>query len=127
MAGNHETARSLYGEALKSSTDTTIIINNIALSYLMEGKYNTSIQMLSDIAFDDGVNQIIRQNLALAYGLAGDWQAAKRTSSLHLDPVTIAANLRYYDLLRQMNDTVAFRRLLLGTKGQETSLFEGSK
>jgi len=62
--------------------------------------------MLERAVQDPSATPRFRQNLALAYGLAGRRDAAERIAGLDLDEASIAHNLSYYDLLRQSADSI---------------------
>ncbi len=70
--------------------------------------------MLERAAQDPAATPRIRQNLALAYGLAGQRDAAERMAGLDLDEAAVANNLSYYDLLRQTGDS-SMTAQVLGT------------
>tara|TARA_R110002110_G_scaffold34264_9_gene116714 strand:- start:2121 stop:2426 length:306 start_codon:yes stop_codon:yes gene_type:complete len=92
------------------------IRNNLALSYLMAGEYDAAIKALAPLAFTPKSTAVIRQNLAMAYGLAGDEASAARIARLDLDHPTVENNLRFYRQVRRMEDTSLLRRLLVGPR-----------
>lgn len=116
MSGEHVKARKLYMAALEIMPDNIGIRNNHALSYLMEENYEAAINSLSLLAFDPRSTPHVRQNLAMAYGLAGDEASALKISRLDLDPQTAENNLKFYSLIRRMKDRDLLRRFLLGPR-----------
>jgi Flp pilus assembly protein TadD len=81
------------------------ITNNYGLSLALVGRYDEAIAMLEQAVQDPSATARFRQNLALAYGLAGQRDAAERIAGLDLDDAAVAHNLSYYDLLRQAGDS----------------------
>jgi Flp pilus assembly protein TadD len=69
------------------------------------GEYGEAIAMLERAVQDPTATARVRQNLALAYGLAGEREAAERVAGLDLDDAAVAHNLSYYDLLRGTGDS----------------------
>ena len=63
-----------------------------------------SIQLLRAVVDEPGAKASNRQNLALAYGLAGDLVAAERISRLDLDEEAVQNNLAYYAALAAVDD-----------------------
>ena len=77
MTARHEEAQLQYRQALAGAkTQYPFVDNNLAMSYIMTGKYDEAIDVLQGIA-DVATSPVMRQNLALAYGLKGDMAKAK--------------------------------------------------
>lgn len=102
MLDRHEEAVASYQHALKFGTgeDETLANNNLALSYIMSGEYDKAIELLTALVQDND-SAVIRQNLALAYGLKGDMPNAKKWSGKDLDGQKLKENIRFY---RQYHD-----------------------
>jgi Flp pilus assembly protein TadD len=127
MAGDHGDARIHYLRALEIVPDSNKIRNNFALSYLLEGNYAATIKFLEKIAFTEQATPIIRQNLALAYGLSGNREAALRVGRMDLDQDVVENNLRFYELLRVMEDKDSIRRLLLEGQNRNSPAIRRAK
>jgi Flp pilus assembly protein TadD len=56
------------------------------------------------LAREPGATTRHRQNLALAYGLAGDPERAAQVARRDLDEATVRQNLKMYATLRALND-----------------------
>jgi len=105
MLGDHPAAQVYYREGLDLMPGNAQIVNNLGLSLALSGNYAESIAMLEQAVQDRSATPRFRQNLALAYGLAGQWEAAKRVAAIDLDQAAVAHNLSYYDLLRRAGDS----------------------
>jgi DNA-binding transcriptional regulator YdaS (Cro superfamily) len=78
--------------------------NNLGLSLALSGNHAESIEMLRAVVDEPGAKARNRQNLALAYGLAGDLTAAERISRLDLDEESVQNNLSYFAALAAVGD-----------------------
>jgi Flp pilus assembly protein TadD len=93
----HGDAREKYQAALALAPDDVGIMNNLAMSYALQGKLPDAEQKLrSAIAHPSAKNMPrIRQNLALVVGLQGRFDEAKKIASQDLPPDQVQANLDY--------------------------------
>ncbi len=101
MLSRNDEAQAVYQEALTKSTpeDRLQIDNNLALSYIMAGKYDKAITLLEKIKGVEDV-AVMRQNLALAYGLKGDMKKAREWGGKDMDPKKLEENMRFYQQYR---------------------------
>lgn len=99
--GRFDEARAQYALALKASPGNPKIINNIALSHILEGNPARAEKLLREaLATPEGRKETrIRQNLALALGLQGRFREARYVASQDLLPAEVEANMAY---LRRM-------------------------
>ncbi len=99
--GRFAEARTQYALALKASPDNPKVINNIALSHILEGNPARAEKLLRKaLATPEGRREPrIRQNLALALGLQGRFREARYVASQDLSPAEVEANMAY---LRRM-------------------------
>lgn len=104
MLGDHAAAQVYYREGLELAPASAQIANNFGLSLALTGEFGEAIAMLERAVQDPSATPRFRQNLALAYGLAGRRDAAERIAGLDLDDASVAHNLSYYDLLRRAGD-----------------------
>lgn len=100
MQGDHAGAQVAYDAALAQRPNNHLVESNLALSYLLEDRYNDAIEILERLSLDRDSTVRIRQNLALAYGLRGDTNIASQVARLDLDPEMVENNLRYYEIIR---------------------------
>ena len=95
--GRHAAARMAFNEALRRSPGNVEIINNMAMSHIMEGQPKQAERLLKQALTraDARVAPKLRQNLALALGLQGRFQEARRVASHDLPPAQVEANMAY--------------------------------
>ncbi len=122
--GDHQSARNAYEAGLAADPDNLKIESNLGLSMALNGKANESIQMLEDAATDPRAGPNERQNLALAYALAGHDDKASKVASIDFDPVTVDSNLAYYDEIKAMNPDTRTRMMLNGTRAPKENTEE---
>jgi Flp pilus assembly protein TadD len=99
--GNHDMARAAYKSALQQKPDELTVLNNMAMSYVLEGKLPEAEKILRTAVAQPGVDlqPRVRQNLALVIGLQGRFDEARKIASEDLPPDQVEANLAY---LQQM-------------------------
>ncbi len=99
--GEYLQARQYYNRALKSRPGEIKIINNMAMSYALEGKFARAEALLrkANSTPSGRAEPRIRQNLALVVGLQGRFDEAKTIASRDLPPKQVEANMVY---LRKM-------------------------
>lgn len=102
--GRNEEARQLYNQALLIAPNQPSIEANLGLSYAMTNDLGKAQTHLEKAASMPGATSRIRQNLALVYGLEGDFQDAQTIYSAELPPDQVKANMAYIRaLLTQQN------------------------
>lgn len=99
--GNHSLARESYQQALILKPNELTVLNNMAMSYSLEGKLAEAEKILRAAVQQPGVDlqPRVRQNLALVVGLQGRFDEARQIASKDLPPEQVEANLAY---LQQM-------------------------
>ncbi len=107
MLGEAAQAQANYRAGLALAPDDLGLANNLGLSLALSGQYDEAIVLLERAVTLPGVTVRHRQNLALAYGLAGDGARAARINRLDLDEQRVLQNLGYYQVLRSMIDHAA--------------------
>ncbi|HEX8535021.1 MAG TPA: tetratricopeptide repeat protein [Allosphingosinicella sp.] len=85
------------------------------LAYALAGQPQRAIELLEGAARAPGANARVRQNLALAYAVAGDWQKARVTASQDLSPEEVGKRMQQWASFA--NPTTAYLQVatLLGT------------
>lgn len=97
MLGRHAEAQPLYRQALNSQpTENDYLRSNLALSYLMSGEYDTAISELESIENIRDAAPVLRQNLALAYGLKGNTKKARLWGGKDIDRQKLEQNIAFY-------------------------------
>jgi Flp pilus assembly protein TadD len=107
MTGDFTSAQDAYRQGLAMAPENLQLTSNLGLSLALSGKFDEALPMLENAARDPAATPRIRQNLALAYGLAGDEEKAAATAGIDLDPAKVQANLGYYEYLRLLHDRKA--------------------
>lgn len=107
MLGDAAQAQANYRAGLQLAPDDLGLANNLGLSLALSGGYDEAIVLLERVVTLPGVTVRHRQNLALAYGLAGDAPRAAQIARLDLDEQRVLQNLGYYLVLRNMTDHAA--------------------
>ncbi len=107
MLGNADLAQANYRAGLLEAPSDLGLMNNLGLSLALSGGYDEAIVLLERAVTLPGVTVRHRQNLALAYGLAGDGARAAKIARLDLDEQRVRQNLGYYHVLRGMTDHAA--------------------
>jgi Flp pilus assembly protein TadD len=73
---------------------TTAAPADVGLAFALAGQPQRAIEMLEPAARAPGANGRVRQNLALAYALAGEWQKARNVAAQDLSPADLAERLQ---------------------------------
>ena len=97
----HVEARQSYQAALAIKPGELSIMNNLAMSYALQGQLPQAEQILRDAMAQPGSKALprIRQNLALVVGLQGRLDESQKIASEDLPPDQVQANRAY---LQQM-------------------------
>jgi Flp pilus assembly protein TadD len=98
-------ARRLYGEALKIAPDEPSILNNLGLSYLLTNELAKAEATLRRAAALPGAGSRVKQNLALAIGLSGRFDEARRLVTAELPAAEAEANIAYLKAMLTQPDT----------------------
>ncbi|HEX8571396.1 MAG TPA: tetratricopeptide repeat protein [Allosphingosinicella sp.] len=69
---------------------------DVGLAYALAGEARRAIELLEPAARAPGADGRVRQNLALAYALAGDWEKARVTAAQDVSPADLAARLQQW-------------------------------
>lgn len=105
--GKFAEARGQYDIALKSGAKKLPVLNNIGMSYMLEGDVKAAEETFRQATALPGgdVEPRLRQNLALAVGLQGRFEEARDIASRDLPPETVEANLVYLRTMLSQPDT----------------------
>lgn len=69
---------------------------DVGLAYALAGYPDRAVSILETAARAPDANGRVRQNLALAYALSGDWQRARVTASQDLSPADLAGRMEQW-------------------------------
>jgi Flp pilus assembly protein TadD len=87
---------------------------DLGLAFALAGQNDRAIAMLEPAAREQDAPARVRQNLALAYALSGDWQKARITASQDLSAAELPARLELWASLAKPADSYAQVAALLG-------------
>ena len=93
--GQHDQAQRYYLAALENQPDALSVINNLALSYMLDGKAQNAEELLRKAVSSGHDEKRIRQNLALALGLQGKFAEARQYASADMSDADVKANMAY--------------------------------
>ena len=105
----HVEAREKYQAALAIAPDDVGIMNNLAMSFALQGKLTDAEQILSKAMAHPNSKSLprVRQNMALVVGLQGRFDEAKQIASQDLPPDQVQANMAYLQQMLQKPNTWA--------------------
>lgn len=124
LLGRHEEAQKSYRAGLRLSPGHVGIRNNLGLSQALAGDYKAAIATLSELVKSPAATPRQRQNLALAYGLAGDSDHAAAIARLDLGEAEVKNNLAYYELLRGLDDKARAAAILAAQHNRPAGVIE---
>jgi len=102
LKGEHKAAQDALRVALVANPGDPMLCINLGLSLVLGGDPREGANVLLDVTrFPDAPPQA-RQDLALAYGMLGNQEAAAVILSKDLPKSSVQDNLRYYDMERSM-------------------------
>jgi Flp pilus assembly protein TadD len=99
-------ARDYYQRALKIAPGNVAVLNNLGMSYALEGNLKQAEATLKEAAdLPQGKSEPrLRQNLALVVGLQGRFDEARQIASADLPPDQVEANMAFLQkMLAQPN------------------------
>ena len=99
--GHFERAQQSYRSALELSPKNISVLNNLSMSLAQAGKLDQAISLLGDLSNSEYSNPQVRQNLALLYGLKGDFEAAGSLAKEDLSPEQVTQNLQAFRMLHE--------------------------
>jgi Flp pilus assembly protein TadD len=100
-------ARDYYQRALKIAPGTIAVMNNLGMSYALEGdlkQAETTLREASDLPAGKSEPRL-RQNLALVVGLQGRFDEARQIASADLPPSEVESNMAYLRKMLSQPDT----------------------
>jgi Flp pilus assembly protein TadD len=94
--GRQKEAQQQFAKALTAAPDQPSILNNLALSFALEGNHDAAEKILRQASDRTGDPQA-RQNLALILGLKGQVGEATAITVATLPPATAKENVAYFE------------------------------
>ena len=98
--GNQNAAQAHFRRALSLKPDHVATLNNLALSYALEGDLGKAEKTLRSVPGNQS-NQKVKENLMLVLALAGKYGAAEKAASDVMPKGKVASNLEYVKSLTQ--------------------------
>jgi Flp pilus assembly protein TadD len=93
--GRYDQAQQYYLAALEIQPDAVSVINNLALSYMLDGKAQKAEELLRKAVSNGHDDKRLRQNLALVLGLQGKFAEARQYASADMTETDVKANMAY--------------------------------
>lgn len=100
MKGDHAAAQDELRRALLANPGDPLISVNLGLSLVLSGHPREGANVLLDVTHYPSAPAQARQDLALAYGLLGNDDAAAEILKKDLPKASVQDNLRYYKIQR---------------------------
>ncbi len=94
---------------------------DVGLAYALAGQPQRGIELLEPAARTPGATARVRQNLALAYAIAGDWQRARITASQDLSPDEVGKRMEQWAAFANPTTVHLQVATLLGTSPVQDS------
>ncbi|MBL8905380.1 MAG: tetratricopeptide repeat protein [Rhizobiales bacterium] len=115
--GRYEDARSSYSQALALSPGEVTVLNNLGMSYALQGDLPKAEETLKEASKTSKGSQDarLRQNLALVVGLQGRFDEARTIASADLPPEQVDANMAY--LQHMLSQPDPWQKLKPATQG----------
>lgn len=107
MLGNAMQAQDAYRRGLAIVPGSLRLSNNLGLSLALSGDFTQAISTLEAVVGMPGAGIRHRQNLALAYGVAGFSERARTVGRQDLDELSVQRNMTFYRLVGEMRDHAA--------------------
>jgi Flp pilus assembly protein TadD len=101
LQGKHSQAQAVYRTALQRHPEVQGLKTNLGLSLILSNEPREGANVLLDIAGLPDAAPQARENLALAYGLLGNSEAAKRILIADMPADSADDDLQFYRSLRQ--------------------------
>jgi Flp pilus assembly protein TadD len=89
---------------------------DVGLAYAMAGQPARAVELLEPAARAPGATGRIRQNLAFAYAIAGDWQKARVTAAQDVSPADLGPRLEQWATLARPGAGAGQVAALLGVR-----------
>ena len=92
---------------------------DLGLAYALAGELRRAVEILEPAARAPGADARVRQNLALTYAFAGDWQKARTTAAQDISPDQLAARMAQWASFAQPRSAHQQVAALLGVTPSE--------
>jgi Flp pilus assembly protein TadD len=93
--GQHAEAQQYFLAALQEQPDAVSVINNLALSYALDGKADKSEELLRKAVAGGQGDKRVRQNLAMVLGLQGKFEEARQVAAVDMTEQEAKSSMAY--------------------------------
>ena len=104
MIGDHHGAQISYRAAIELDPNNISYASNLGLSMALAGNASEAIFLLERLSRSPQVTPRVRQNLSLAYGLAGDMKMARNIGTTDLSKEWVRNNISYIEAIRETQE-----------------------
>jgi Flp pilus assembly protein TadD len=104
MLKDHKAAQANYRAAMELDPTNPSYESNLALSMILECREGEAIRILERLTRAPNATPRIRQNLALAYGMAGDMKMAQKLGRMDLPNDVVVNNIGYLEAIQQAKE-----------------------
>ncbi|MBA3813220.1 MAG: tetratricopeptide repeat protein [Alphaproteobacteria bacterium] len=101
MIGDHRGAQANYRAAMEQCPNNISYESNLGLSMALDGNTAEAIHILERLSRSPQVTPRVRQNLSLAYGLAGDMKMARNIGTVDLSSDWVRNNITYMEAVQE--------------------------
>ncbi|CAD6552913.1 hypothetical protein LMG28727_05443 [Paraburkholderia kirstenboschensis] len=101
LSGDHAGAQAVLREGLSKNPGDPMLSVNLGLSLVLGGNPREGANVLLDVTRYPAAPTQARQDLALAYGLLGNTDAAAEILGHDLPKASVQDNLRFYEIQRE--------------------------
>ncbi|WP_084534309.1 tetratricopeptide repeat protein [Paraburkholderia dilworthii] len=101
LSGDHAGAQAVLREGLSKNPGDPMLSVNLGLSLILGGNPREGANVLLDVTRYPAAPTQARQDLALAYGLLGNMDAAAEILGHDLPKASVQDNLRFYEIQRE--------------------------
>ena len=122
LIGNHDAAMAAFERGLTKHPDDMELIGNMGLSMALAGDALEGAALLEDVVKQPAASAAHRQNLALAYVMAGDTTKAVRMASIDMDPSMARQTVAEFTTLAAMAHQHRVHTLLYGQTNPDHDL-----
>ncbi|PCI51831.1 MAG: hypothetical protein COB49_00745 [Alphaproteobacteria bacterium] len=124
LQGNLGAAMEVYRDGLDIDPDNLGLLNNFGLSLALQSRYDQAIDILKQAAQHRDAGAIHRQNLAMAYALAGNEMMSSRLLAIDNGPDLTNENLGYFRILASLSSGERFDAVIRQSTSPRTDITE---
>ena len=124
LQGNSKASMEVYKDGLNIDPDNLKLLNNYGLSLALHSRHDQAIEILKQAAQHKDAGASHRQNLAMAYALAGNEVMSSRLLSIDNGPDLTDENLSYFRVLANLPSDERFDAVVRQSTSPKTDAAE---